>query len=411
MRILIATWNRNLVGGTEKYLQALLPGLLDAGHEIGLVYEHPFRPEQEAVDAPNFGLTTWCLADLGLAAVMRSIAEWKPDIVYSQGLDGGDLENALLDFYPVVLFAHNYYGTCGTGTKCYSFPQARACERRIGPACLLLHYPRRCGDLNPWTTWRTFRRQMQRHSRLADYQAVVVASSHIYREYVSTGLSVERVHLAPLPLPDSAPQPCAPNARPPQGRILLIGRLTPIKGGHYLIPAVSAASAKLNQPLTLTIAGDGGELERLRKLASSFQVPTEFVGWVDTSHKLELLRQTDLLAVPSLWPEPFGLVGIEAGSFGVPAVGYAVGGIPDWLISGRTGELAPSHPPSVEGLANAIVRVFADPRHYAELRRGAWELSQRFTLENHLSKLEMILRAGASANALRSTSLEIPLTL
>jgi glycosyltransferase involved in cell wall biosynthesis len=92
-----------------------------------------------------------------------------------------------------------------------------------------------------------------------------------------------------------------------------------------------------------------------------------------------------------LWPEPFGLVGIEAGCLGVPAVGYAVGGIPDWLIAGESGELAPGDPPTVDGLAEAMVRALASPEHYARLCQGAWKLAQRFTLESHLDQLEPIL--------------------
>src|SRR6202034_271377 len=99
----------------------------------------------------------------------------------------------------------------------------------------------------------------------------------------------------------------------------------------------------------------------------------------------DLMRQADLVAVPSLWPEPFGLVGIEAGCFGVPAVGFAVGGIPDWLIPGQTGELAPADPPTVEGLAEAIVRALEDPAHYQKLCSGAWEMAKRFSLERHLA--------------------------
>jgi glycosyltransferase involved in cell wall biosynthesis len=126
-------------------------------------------------------------------------------------------------------------------------------------------------------------------------------------------------------------------------------------------------------------------------LAREFQVRAEFTGWLGSAEKLELLRQSDLLAVPSLWPEPFGLVGIEAGCVGLPAVGFAVGGIPDWLIPGYSGELAPADPPTVEGLAEAIVRALSDPTGHAKLSRGAWEVARRFTLASHLAKLEPIL--------------------
>ena len=58
--------------------------------------------------------------------------------------------------------------------------------------------------------------------------------------------------------------------------------------------------------------------------------------------------------MPSLWAEPFGLLGIEAGCVGLPAAGYAVGGIPDWLVPGETGESGSSGQMVVAELAAAI---------------------------------------------------------
>jgi len=143
-------------------------------------------------------------------------------------------------------------------------------------------------------------------------------------------------------------------------------------------------------------------------LAQRFQVDTEFTGWVAAERKTELLRSTDLLAVPSLWPEPFGLVGLEAACQGVPAVGYAVGGIPDWLIGGQGGELAPGDPPQFQGLADAIMRAFADPDHYAELCTGAWRLSRRFTLDAHLRKLDRPRRGQNLHGNTKRRSMSLP---
>ena len=49
-----------------------------------------------------------------------------------------------------------------------------------------------------------------------------------------------------------------------------------------------------------------------------------------------------MLVVPSRWPEPFGMVGIEAMARGRPVVAFANGGIPDWLDDGNTGFLVPA---------------------------------------------------------------------
>ena len=397
MRILIANWSRNVSGGCEKYLQVLIPALLAHGHEVGMLYELPVHHENETVDASEPGLQAWGVRELGFETAMRSVERWQPDVVYAHGLESGELEEALYRNYPTVLFAHNYYGTCGTGSKCHSFPQIRECTRQFGPACLALHYPRRCGGLNPWRAWGVYRRQAERNAGLPHYQAILVASNHMHREYAAHVENPERVQLVPLPLTDIEPSESAPVPRAGAGGILMIARLTNVKGGDYLINAVAEAAQKLG-PLRLTIAGDGPERKNLEALAARRGVDAAFVGWVSSEKKRDLLWQADLLAAPSLWPEPFGLIGIEAGCVGLPAVGFATGGIPDWLIAGYSGELAPADPPTVQGLAQAIERALMDQDHHNKLRQGAWEVSKRFTMKEHLQRLLPILGARESGS-------------
>lgn len=399
MRILIATARRNLLGGVEKYLQTVIPGLIERGHTIGLLYEYRFNPSDEAIDSRAARLPVWCLEELGLDALLHSLQDWTPDVVYSHGLDDTDLERALLDTFPVMLYAHTYYGTCVSGRKCHAVPRLQPCGRRLGAGCLVLYYPRRCGGLHPGTLVQLFQTQSRRRVSLGDHQGILVASRHMYRELEQHGVSARRLHLVPLHTTDSVPATVPPSPRLPQGRILFVGRLVDVKGADYLLSALPHASKKLGRSLALTVAGDGPDRAKLEGLARQLNVEVEFAGWVGGEQKMSLMRDADLVAVPSLWPEPFGLVGIEAGCLGTPAVGYAVGGIPDWLIPGRTGELAPGDPPAIEGLAAAIVRALCDPIHYQQLRLGAWEAARQYTLERHLESLERVLSVQCPAGA------------
>jgi glycosyltransferase involved in cell wall biosynthesis len=400
VRILIATANRNLVGGVEKYLQAAIPGLIQRGHSVGLLYESSFDAATPGIDQQAGRIQSWCSQEAGVDAALRSLESWKPDVVYSHGLEDSRLESALLEKYPTILYAHTYSGTCVSGRKCYSSPRLQPCDRQFGAPCLVLFYPRRCGGLNPRTMWRLFQIQSQRKARLPEYQAVLVASRHMFHEYEQHGVPSDRLHLVPLPLDGSFPVDSAPRPRAMGQRILFVGRLMDVKGVGHLLRAIPLAAGKLGRPLTLTIAGEGPERGKIEDLARRLGQTVEFAGWVDSEQRSDLMRQADLLAVPSLWPEPFGLVGIEAGGFGVPAVGFAVGGIPDWLIPGQTGELAPGDPPTVEGLAESMVRALADPEHYQKLCVGAWEMSKQFSLDRHLTQLEPILSVGISARQL-----------
>jgi hypothetical protein len=82
VRVLITTSNRSVLGGVEKYLQLVIPGLLRRGHNVGLVYEYPYSPAEEAIDSAAESLQTWCSGELGVDSVLRSIGTWAPDVVY-----------------------------------------------------------------------------------------------------------------------------------------------------------------------------------------------------------------------------------------------------------------------------------------------------------------------------------------
>jgi glycosyltransferase involved in cell wall biosynthesis len=175
----------------------------------------------------------------------------------------------------------------------------------------------------------------------------------------------------------------------------MVGRLTDLKGGNVLLDALPLAGKILGGLLSLTLVGDGPERRHLEARARAEGVSVRFSGWTSAEVRDQILRTADLLVVPSLWPEPWGLVGLEAARVGVPAVAFAVGGIPEWLDAGQSGELAPADPPTAEGLASAIARALQDPLHYARIRRGAWEQGRRFTIDRHVNELLAVLSAAA----------------
>lgn len=402
MRILIATSHRNMVGGVEKYLQEILPCLAQRGHELALVYEYRFSPAQERVDRPDLGIPSLGIAESGTEAALRFVRDWKPDLVYSQGIMAAGFQSTLLDEYPTVFYAHNYVGTCASGEKCHAFPSPQPCDRRFGPMCLVLYYPRRCGGLNPLTMWKMYQRTAESNAQIPRYSAILVASAHMRREYERHGAQPQKIQLAPLPNPNEGAQFQASTRSITRGNLLFLGRLTQLKGAAELLRAIPLAERQLGRPLNVTVAGDGPQRGHLEKLALRNQLTAEFTGWVGGARKADLMAQADLLVAPSLWPEPFGLVGIEAGALGLPAAGYDVGGISDWLVPGYSGELAPGHPPTAEGLAEAITRALSDPSHYAALCRGAREVAARFTLAAHVSQLEATLEAVCSQGAIHA---------
>jgi glycosyltransferase involved in cell wall biosynthesis len=374
-------------GGVETYLGAAVEQL-SSKHELAMLCEGRVPGAQS--------IPTWRVGDLGEEETLRQVAEWDPEVVFQHGVRSTTLEAALTARWPAVLFAHSYYGTCPTGTKRYAAPQFQACERRIGPGCLAIHYVRRCGGLSPATMIADYRRQTQRSRLLPRYRAVVVGSRHMEREFKRHLQAESAVHTIPLPPTGIRPTPDPPTPRDRTGTVVMAARLTKLKGGHHLIDALATAQKGLGMRLSATILGTGPEEEALRRQAETRGIHADFRGWVPRAIRNDVFERADVVAVPSLWPEPFGLVGIEAGCVGTPAVAYALGGIPEWLQSGVNGELASGTPPSPRGLAQALVRCLENPDYHQRLRQGAWKAAQAFPLESHFDALERVLDEAAS---------------
>ena len=178
--------------------------------------------------------------------------------------------------------------------------------------------------------------------------------------------------------------------------MLFLGRMTKLKGGDFLIRAVARASQRLGRIIHLVMAGDGPQRSAWENLAVRQRVSAEFAGWVAGPERQRLLSSATLLAVPSIWPEPFGLAGLEAASFGLPAIAFDVGGIGQWLSDGRNGWLVPGNPPTVCALADGLVRALGRPERLLAMREGARQTARRMSLAAHLDRLEIILGAACA---------------
>ena len=98
----------------------------------------------------------------------------------------------------------------------------------------------------------------------------------------------------------------------------------------------------------------------------------EFVGEIGDAEKDEFLGNASMLLFPIDWPEPFGLVMIEAMACGTPVIAYSNGSVPEVMEQGRTGFI-------VDSLEEAIEAVRHVPQLSRERCREIFE--QRFTAE------------------------------
>jgi glycosyltransferase involved in cell wall biosynthesis len=245
---------------------------------------------------------------------------------------------------------------------------------------------------------RQYRWAIRQQRLFASYRHIVVASGHMADEFTRNGASGSAVSVVPLfPTIASA----GPRPRPAIATVVSAGRLTPLKGADVLLRAMAHARTLVLQPSRVIVAGVGPEMDALKTSAASLGLDVAFPGWVTGAARIELLRSATVFAMPSLWPEPFGLGGLEAAAHGVPAVAFDVGGIAGWLRDGVNGRLVREYG-SAEALGRAIAGLLNAPDELGRLERGALTVAAELSLEAHLAAIERVL-AGAARPLARAT--------
>jgi glycosyltransferase involved in cell wall biosynthesis len=216
---------------------------------------------------------------------------------------------------------------------------------------------------------------------IAALDGIIVASHYMKKRLVSGGVPDSAVRILPYFVDARATQSIQETPRGPR-RILYVGRLNETKGVNVLIDAMQY----LPSDVELLIAGEGYVIDELKKRAAAYDKPLgriAFAGHLAGRDEVErAYSSARVLAVPSLWPEPFGIVGLEAMLHGLPVVASRVGGIPEWLRDGETGYL--SEPGDPLDLSEKLRRILDDSAVADELgRNGHRHVRSNYSWERH----------------------------
>ncbi|PSQ96390.1 MAG: glycosyltransferase family 1 protein [Bacteroidetes bacterium SW_9_63_38] len=146
--------------------------------------------------------------------------------------------------------------------------------------------------------------------------------------------------------------------------LLTVGRLVPRKGIDTTLHALPAVLDAVPD-LTYLVVGTGPDRDRLERLATDLGIRScvRFAGYVDADDLPTYYNLADAFVMPSREAPPdvegFGIVFLEAGACGVPAIGARTGGIPDAIQEEETGLLVP--PSSPHALADTLTHLLTSP--------------------------------------------------
>jgi len=158
----------------------------------------------------------------------------------------------------------------------------------------------------------------------------------------------------------------------------IVGRVAAVKGHRWLLEAFGALASD-DVAAQLLIVGGGPERATLEREVAARPWASR-VRWTTAADVRLPLSMMDVVVVPSLWEEPFGLVAVEAMAAGRPVVASRAGGLPEIVVDGETGLLAARG--DMPGLASALRRLLAD----AALRRRLGEAGRQRAVERFSSE-------------------------
>jgi glycosyltransferase involved in cell wall biosynthesis len=152
--------------------------------------------------------------------------------------------------------------------------------------------------------------------------------------------------------------------------LAFLGRITPEKRVDRAIEIAQ----RVQMPLKIAAKIDRVDHEYFEMVVKPLlrNPLIEFVGEIGTEEKQQFLGDAHALLFPIDWPEPFGLVMIEAMACGTPVIAYRHGSVPEVLEHGGTGFI-------VSGLEEAVAAVRRIPELSRWRCREAFE--KRFTAD------------------------------
>jgi glycosyltransferase involved in cell wall biosynthesis len=145
-------------------------------------------------------------------------------------------------------------------------------------------------------------------------------------------------------LPEGSLRPCYQ----PGKYLAFLGRLTAEKGPEVAIRIAKAAGMPLRIAAKIPRSEAQYFKQRLEPLIDGEQI--KLVGEVGDQEKQEFLSQASALLFPIDWPEPFGLVMIEAMACGTPVIAFRRGSVPEVVENGVTGYVVDTEEQALEAV-------------------------------------------------------------
>jgi|GEM_PF-202660 len=342
MKILYVNNIYDYTGGTEIYMINVSKRLVEMGHKIVIIYDKGRRLGIEK----NYRFKLYKVSGISEYSAkngektqkefIRIIKKEKPDVIHLHNVYNPLTIKSAEKFAPVIRMMHDYYSICPALNK-YLRGYNKICKHSFGIYCLLMLPWNHCVGADMEITMNRICdkiREVEANKRL---KKILVASTYMKKELLKNGFLAGQVDILPY-FSDLYIKRDRRDISYKEKLIIAVGRITLIdKGFEYLIDALPF----LKGEYTVAIIGDGPAVNFLKQRVNQKGLHNKitFTGWLSRDRIIDYYSRCRVVVVPSMWAEPFGIVGIEAMYYAKPVVAFKVGGIPDWLINNKNGFL------------------------------------------------------------------------
>ncbi|MUU77873.1 glycosyltransferase family 4 protein [Winogradskyella endarachnes] len=273
--------------------------------------------------------------------IKNYIVEKDIDIIHIHSLSSPKLLEHFFKLKPVVRSIHEPRILCPGQGKFWRKSE-EICNKPFGLHCILDAYKEGCCNRHP-------KRLLEAYSNVKwettkgnkGYSALIANSEYIINEAIKVGFTNDKLYLNPHMTPLVEERELKDRSKEKCKSLLFVGRLSRTKGVHYFIN-LGLELLKKGHNITLDIVGDGHDRSYFESLIpEEYNESFHFHGWQTRENINSFFKNCYLLVFPSIYPEAFGISGIEAMMHGKPVVGFDVGGVNTWLKHNETGYLVP----------------------------------------------------------------------
>ncbi len=389
-------------GGIETHTRALAAGLLEAGAPVSALAfgRRPARERVEGVEvtrAPRPPAHT--LDDLdGTRAAQAALLEWlrrtRPDLVLVHHLSGwGTRALELLDAHavPFAVTLHDDWLVCPRGQRWHA--EHRLCavaEPEECARCLARSHPGLGASAAGLTERIARASEALARALLVATPSETLRGSHL-RSGIEVPIEVHPLGIESASLADEVRALRLPRATEDALRLGYLGSVQPSKGVVELAEAVLASG---RADLVLEVHGPRGDYHGDRSAADRLEELAAADGRIrlhppfDRAALPTVLAALDLVAVPSLWEEGFGLVAREARAAGLPVLATLRGGLAELADDPGVTHLDADRPESWAGVLAGLTRAAVPAAPHA-LSEGAmvdaWVQRLQLALEPRLA--------------------------